>query len=65
MPIKLNLVINRGQFNQANTQYVNIRTNQIPTPQPKALLAKATPPADRMSLKQSMGPNLGCRSCGG
>ena len=63
MPIKLNLVINRGQYNQASTQRPILRTNNAPVlPLP---LTKAPPPPDRMSLKHAMGPNMGCKSCGG
>jgi hypothetical protein len=62
MPMKINLVINRGQYNKAVQQPVIRSSNpSVSNPAQPPVAASSLP---RMSLKHGMGPNTGCKSCG-
>lgn len=66
MPVKIGLVINRGQLNQV--QRPNVLTKKVenklsaPAPAPAALTTN-TPPG--INLRRVMNaPKTGCKSCG-
>jgi hypothetical protein len=70
MPIKLNLVINHGQYNKAQRPNITINNNafrnspaQAPAPPPAA----ATPPIPPgVSMRRAINaPKTGCNSCRG
>jgi hypothetical protein len=66
MPIKLNLVINRGQYNQV--QRPNIKINQISQPRPTNPTPAPAPPSAPagITLRRAINaPTGGCKSCGG
>ena len=70
MPIKINLVINRGQYNQVNRPNLNINNGvsrnsavQSPAPPPPPP-ANSVPPG--ISMRRAINaPKNGCKSCRG
>lgn len=62
MPMKLNLVINRGQNKPVQVQNIRSSNPNVINPAQPPAAASSLP---RMSLKHGMGPNTGCKSCGG
>ena len=71
MPIKLNLVINRGQYNQVQRPNIKINNgfprNSTVQTQVQALAQPPTPQEPPgISMRRAINaPRTGCKSCGG
>ena len=79
MPMKLNLVINRGQYNQVQRPNISINNGvfrnsavqaQAPAQAPAQAQAQAPPPANPLppgiSMRRAINaPKNGCKSCRG
>jgi len=71
MPMKINLVINRGQYNQVQRPNVTIN-NGFPRNSATQVPAKATPPPPPppvppgVTMRRAINaPKTGCKSCRG
>jgi hypothetical protein len=70
MPIKLNLVINRGQYNQPHHPNIKINNgvshNSSIQSQSQAPPPPVKPVPQGVSMKRALNtPNTGCKSCRG
>ena len=79
MPMKLNLVINRGQYNQVHRPNISINNGafrnsavqaKAPAQAPAQAQAQAPPPANPLppgiSMRRAINaPKNGCKSCRG